>query len=82
MKIVNVGDQPQTVQLTFKGLKAAPAVENAVVTLFHSDDPMACNTIQKKQVIVPTEKKADGITAEKNTVTLTVPAKTFAVYKF
>jgi len=82
VKLVNVGDKAQQIALTFKGLKVAPDVENATVTTLHSDNPMACNTIQKKSVVVPTEMKAMGVTAEKNVVTLTVPAKTFAVYKF
>ena len=81
VKLVNVGDQPQTIQLTFKGLKTLPAAENIRLTTLHSDNPMACNTIQQKNAIVPAEQ-TPAVTIDKNTATLTVPAKNFAVYWF
>ena len=83
VKFVNVGDQPQEVKLTFMGLKAAPAVEKATVTFFHSDDPMACNTM-KNIAVAPSKEMnaANVVSAEKNVVTLQVPARTFAVFKF
>ena len=83
VKFVNLGDQPQQVQITFKGLKAAPAVENATVVFFHSDDPMACNTMKNIAVAPSKEMSAASVaSAEKNAVKLQVPARTFAVYKF
>jgi hypothetical protein len=83
VKFVNLGDQPQQVQITFKGLKAVPAVENATVVFFHSDDPMACNTMKNIAVAPSKEMSAASVVAaEKNVVKLQVPARTFAVYKF
>ena len=83
VKFVNLGDQPQQVQITFKGLKAVPAVENATVVFFHSDDPMACNTMKNIAVAPSKEMSAASVaSAEKNAVKLQVPARTFAVYKF
>ena len=83
VKFVNLGDQPQRVQITFKGLKAVPAVENATVVFFHSDDPMACNTMKNIAVAPSKEMSAASVaSAEKNVVKLQVPARTFAVYKF
>ncbi len=83
VKFVNLGDQPQQVQITFKGLKAAPSVENATVVFFHSDDPMACNTMKNIAVAPSKEMSAASVaSAEKNVVKLQVPARTFAVYKF
>ena len=83
VKFVNLGDKPQQVQITFKGLKAAPAVENATVVFFHSDDPMACNTMKNIAVAPSKEMSAASVaSAEKNAVKLQVPARTFAVYKF
>ncbi len=83
VKFVNLGDQPQQVQITFKGLKAVPAVENATVVFFHSDDPMACNTMKNIAVAPSKEMSAASVaSAEKNVVKLQVPARTFAVYKF
>ena len=82
VKIVNLGDKPQQIALTFKGLKTLPAKENVQLTTLHSDNPMTCNTIEKKNAIVPVEQKGFDLSIDQNTATVTVPAKTFAVYKF
>ena len=82
VKFVNLGNAPQQVQLTFKGLKALPAADNVQLTTLHSDDPMACNTISRPTVIVPVERAASDLTVDKNVATFTVPARTFAVFKF
>ena len=82
VKIVNLGDKPQQITLTFKGLKTLPAKENVQLTTLHSDNPMTCNTIEKKNAIVPVEQKGFDLSIDQNTATVTVPAKTFAVYKF
>ena len=82
VKLVNLGNAPQQVQLTFKGLKALPAAGNVQLTTLHSDDPMACNTISRPTVIVPVERAASDLTVDKNVATFTVPARTFAVFKF
>ncbi|MBQ7472225.1 MAG: carbohydrate binding domain-containing protein [Prevotella sp.] len=82
VKVVNVGDQPQTITLTFKGLKEMPAKESVQLITLHSDNLMACNTIQNKHVVTPVEQKNFDLTIDKNTATIKVPAKTFAVYKF
>ena len=81
VKIVNVGDQPQQIKLTFKGIKALPSAENIQLTTLHSD-LMSCNTVQNKKAVVPVEHATFDIVLDKNTATVTVPAKTFAVYKF
>ena len=82
VKFVNLGNAPQQVQLTFKGLKALPAAGNVQLTTLHCDDPMACNTISRPTVIVPVERAASDLTVDKNVATFTVPARTFAVFKF
>jgi len=82
VKIVNLGDKPQQITLTFKGLKTLPAKENVQLTTLHSDNPMTCNTIEKKNAIVPVEQKGFDLSIDQNTATVMVPAKTFAVYKF
>jgi alpha-L-arabinofuranosidase len=82
VKLVNIGNQSQDVQITFKGLKALPEANNIQLTTFHSDDPMACNTVQRPNVIKPAEQAATGVTIDKNTARFTVPARTFVVYKF
>ena len=80
VKLVNIGNQPQDVQITFKGLKTLP--KDIQTTVFHSNDPMACNTVQRPDVIRPVEQAAINLSIDKNTARFTVPARTFAVYKF
>ena len=85
VKFVNLGDQPQQVQITFKGLKALPAAENIRKVTLHSDNPMACNTVQNPYAVTPASPSLDptpNVAVDKNTATLTVPARTFAVFKF
>ena len=82
VKIVNTSNKAQQIQLTFKGLKALPDAGNIQLTTLHSDDPMACNTVQKPNVIVPVEHATHDVTVNKNTMTVQVPARTFALYKF
>lgn len=82
VKIVNTSDKAQDVALTFKGMKALPAAENIALTTLHSDDPMACNTVQRPNVIKPVEHATHNIQINKNTATFSVPARTFVVYKF
>ncbi|MBR5037089.1 MAG: alpha-L-arabinofuranosidase, partial [Prevotella sp.] len=80
VKMVNIGNHPQDVQITFKGLKTLP--KDIQMTVFHSNDPMACNTVERPDVIRPVEQAAINLSIEKNTARFTVPARTFAVYKF
>ena len=82
VKLVNVGDVPQQVQITFKGLKTLPAKESVQLTTLHSDDPMACNTVKNPNVCVPVEHTTVDVTIDKNIATLTVPARTVACYRF
>ena len=82
VKIVNTSNKSQQIQLTFKGLKALPEAGSIQLTTLHSDDPMACNTVQKPNVIVPVEHATHDVTVNKNTMTVQVPARTFALYKF
>lgn len=82
VKIVNTSNKAQQIQLTFKGLKALPDAGSIQLTTLHSDDPMACNTVQKPNVIVPVEHATHDVTVNKNTMTVQVPARTFALYMF
>ncbi|MBO4826583.1 MAG: carbohydrate binding domain-containing protein [Prevotella sp.] len=76
VKIVNTGNADQTINLTFKGIKTLPA---GTVTTLHADRLNDVNTIDKKNTVVP---RTATVEANGNTLTVTVPAKTFAVYKF
>ena len=62
--------------MTFKGIKTLP--EGKVTTLHH-DNPNAINTLENKNVVTP---KTGSVKAEGNVLKVSVPAKTFAVYRF
>ena len=77
VKIANAGDKEQEITLNFKGLKKLPAGK---VTTLHSDNPMATNSIENKFNVVP--KTADIPATAGSSLTIKVPAQTFAVYNF
>jgi len=76
VKMVNTGDQPQQVTLSFRGAKIYGP---AKVTTLHADDPKAVNTLDKPDNVVPQKSTVE---VSGNSCTVTIPAKTFAVYKF
>ncbi len=76
VKIANTGDKAQEIALNFKGAKGLGA--GTAITL-HADDPRAVNSLDKPNSVVPQES---GVQANGSAATVTVPAKTFAVYKF
>ena len=77
VKIANAGDKEQEITLNFKGLKKLHAGK---VTTLHSDNPMATNSIENKFNVVP--KTADIPATAGSSLTIKVPAQTFAVYNF
>ena len=76
VKIVNTGDADQDIVLNFKGIKSLSA---GTVTTLHSNRANDVNTIGSKNTVVP---KTTTVEASGNSAKVTVPAKTFAVYKF
>ena len=76
VKIVNTGEVSKRITLTFKGIKTLG--KGKVITL-HSDRMDAVNTIANKNVVVPQTRE---IQADGNVLKITVPAKTFALYRF
>ena len=76
VKMTNTSTEPKEVVITFKGIKS---LGNGKVTTLHSDRMDAANTIEKKNNVVP--KTAD-VQADGNVLRTTIPAKTFAVYRF
>lgn len=76
VKVGNNSDKPQQLIISFKGIKNLGAGK---ATLLHSDNLLQENTINNKYAVVPvtTDIKADG-----NTLTITIPAKSFVVYRF
>ncbi len=79
VKIVNTSDQPQAIELTFKGIKT---LGNGKVTMLHADNPRAENTIAHKNNVVPKTSDVPASQVKGNVLKTTVPAKTFAVYRF
>ena len=75
VKMANASDTPQQVTITLKGAKA---LTQASVTTLHADDPRAVNTLDNPYNVVPRQTTAP---VSGNTLTVTLPAKTFAVYK-
>lgn len=76
VKMTNTSAEPKEVAITFKGIKS---LGNGKVTTLHADRMDAANTIEKKNNVVP--KTAD-VQADGNVLRTTIPAKTFAVYRF
>ena len=76
LKIANTNTVAKDISVTFKGIKSLP--EGKVTTLHH-DNPNAINTLENKNVVAP---KTGSVKAEGNVLKVSVPAKTFAVYRF
>ena len=76
VKIVNTGSAAQDIEITFKGVKT---LGKGKVTTLHADRMDAVNTVKNKNVVTP--KSAD-VAADGNVLKVTVPAKTFALYRF
>lgn len=80
VKVINVGDEPQTINLKFAGMKKKQGINGVTVTTLHSDDPDAENSLDNPSRIIPTQEKMALENAQDWTTV--VPAKTFKVYRF
>lgn len=79
VKVANVGESAQTLTVDFKGLKKKEALKRLTVTTLHADDD-AENTLDNQDVVKPvTSTQAIDVTKEWSA---TIPARTFAVYRF
>ncbi len=76
---MNTSDKAQDIVVTFKGIKS---LGNGKVTTLHADNPRAENTIEKKNAVVPQTKDVPASEVQGNVLKTSVPAKTFAVYRF
>jgi alpha-N-arabinofuranosidase len=75
VKVANTSDKPQQLAIRFKGAKN---LGQFTAVSLHSDDMHATNSIDNPNNVVPSEQQ---VTAEGNVLNVTVPAKTFVVYK-
>lgn len=79
VKVVNISDDIQKINLEFKGLKKSSALTNGKCIIFHSNDIDAENTLDNPEKIVPVESEMD---IEGNILDAEIGAKTFAIFKF
>ncbi|MDE6770879.1 MAG: alpha-L-arabinofuranosidase, partial [Muribaculaceae bacterium] len=79
IKVANTGDEAQELQIDFKGLKKNQNYSNVTVTTLHADND-AENTLDNQEIVKPkTQTFTDKDIKDMN---VTLPAKTFAVYRF
>ncbi|WP_434501831.1 alpha-L-arabinofuranosidase C-terminal domain-containing protein [Prevotella sp.] len=76
IKIANTGDADKDINITFNGIKNLGS--GKLITL-HSNDLQATNTLSNKENVVP---QTTNVEAKGNTLSVKIPAKTFAVYRF
>lgn len=79
VKVANTGDTPQDLQMDFKGLKKNQGYSTVTVTTLHAE-ANAENTLDNQNIVKPEEKTMTVGDSKEWSVTL--PAKTFAVYRF
>lgn len=80
VKIVNTGDTPQPVNLTFAGLKKKRALETVVATVLSADDPLDENTLDNPARVVPETETLSAAITERDAVALEVAPHSFGVY--
>jgi alpha-L-arabinofuranosidase len=76
VKIVNASDVSRTITVTLQG---ARNVREAKVITLHADDIHAENTLKNKDAVKPVESE---VSVSGNQLSLTIPARTFVVYRF
>ena len=76
VKIVNTGNKAQSVTLNLKGMKGE---HTGKLITFHADDMDGENTLTDPNKYEP---KTQNITVSAPTYSLSIPAKTFAIYQF
>ena len=76
VKIVNTGSKAQSVTLNLKGMKGE---HSGKLITFHADEMDGENTLSEPHKYEP---KTQNITVTAPTYSLTIPAKTFAIYQF
>ncbi|MDE5708329.1 MAG: carbohydrate binding domain-containing protein [Alistipes sp.] len=79
VKVVNLSEYSQPLTLYFKNLPRKQKLTNATCTTLHSDNPVAENTLDAPDTIVPQTK---AVETEGNTLTTRIGPRTFAVYRF
>ena len=79
LKVVNTSSKEQPVEVTFKGLKS---LKKGKMTVLHSSNPRAENTITKKNVVTPRTADVPADFIKGNVLSTTIPPKSFVVFSF
>lgn len=79
VKVVNTMDNVQLLNIKFDGLEKDVKLTNGVKITFHADDPLAENTLDNPELVVP---KEETIEVDGHVLQTEIAAKTFAIYKF
>lgn len=77
VKVANVGDAPQAVTLTLKGLGKGRSVTAVRAISLHADDPDAENSIDAPNAVAPEERL---LPLSGTSLPLDVPARSFVIY--
>ena len=78
VKVVNTCDQSKSVRIVLEGTKQIAEASVVMLDLSHFDQE---NTVEQPNLIEPKEQKVEGIGQGGNSITLSLPAKSFYVYK-
>ncbi len=83
IKVINIGDESQEINVALSGLKRNETLKKGVVTTLHSDDIYADNVPHTNLVIAPETIKpvTNEIELNGQNMSVTIPAKTFVVYR-
>ena len=78
VKVANVSDEPQQLNMTFEGMKKSQLAGGTAVSL-HSDTETAENSLDNPSLVTPQSVTID---ANGDSFSTTIAPKTFTVYKF
>lgn len=79
VKVANTSDEPQDLVIDFKGLKKNQNYTSMEVTTLHSDNLLSENSLDDQTIIQP--KTSTQACNAKNGMNMTIPARTFTVYR-
>lgn len=77
VKVANTSDSPRELTLKFDGMKKARKLSNGHAIALSADSPDAENTLDNPTRVIPVKTP---LTVSSNSITVTIPAKTFTVY--
>lgn len=79
IKIVNTNDTDLELNVKFDGLPENVYLVNGTRITFHSDDPLAENTLDNPETVIPVEGK---LNIDGHVLNVVIGSKSFEIYKF